>query len=167
MFSWGTGWPHFAHLCPASTVRFAASFPSMPNSFAKKPTVPPSLGVGLYRRGVGRHLKAPEPRGHPSRHTSQLDGPRTGISIFDAALRDERPRVPEDLELEDVRSRVVARGVELPARPNELIRRDVRVEDALLRLQGTRDDLAVGVRDQAEAGVDPSLHTVQVLGLEL
>jgi hypothetical protein len=53
----GTGWPHFAQICPASTVRFAASFPSVPNSLLKKLTVPPFVIRETHRRGRGRCFK--------------------------------------------------------------------------------------------------------------
>ncbi len=41
MLSEEMGFPHFAQIFPVATVGLAASPPSVPNNFAKNPTVPP------------------------------------------------------------------------------------------------------------------------------
>jgi len=41
MLSRGTGWPHFAQICPAFTVRSLGFFARSPNNQFQNPTVPP------------------------------------------------------------------------------------------------------------------------------
>ena len=60
-----------------------------------------------------------------------------------------------DDQLEHVRTRVVPGDVQHPLGAAQLGGIDLRVQDAFLVMQGTSDDLAVGVHDGAVAAVDP------------
>ncbi len=61
-----------------------------------------------------------------------------------------------DDQLEHIRSRIVSRDIELPARPGDALRIHLAEEDALLFLQRAGNELPVWVDDDAVAGIDPS-----------